>query len=223
VTTRRDLVSASRALSHTGILDAFGTLSARDGDTAVLPPAVPAGRVERSDLLEMDLEGPIVRGDARPHEEHPLHRRLYAARDDVGAVVHTHAPAILPFAAANEPLRPVSRLGAVFADPVPVFEDYADEDGAAVTTDDEADRIADELGDGLAVLLAGNGAVVVGETVREATAFSWYLTANAETQYRANALGDPTPPLSEDARAADAETLTSAIAVDRVWSYLTGD
>ena len=213
---------ASRALSHTGILDAFGHVSARDGDVVVLPPAVPPGRVERDDLLQMDVEGRIVRGDGRPHDEHPLHRRIYAARDDVGAVVHHHAPAVLPFVTVGEPLRPVSRLGAPFEDPVPVFEAFDDEDGHLVTTDAEADRIASELGDGLAVLLAGNGAVVVGGTVREATVFSWYMAANAETQYRATHLGDPEPVGNEASLTATAATLTNAIAVDRVWSYLTG-
>jgi ribulose-5-phosphate 4-epimerase/fuculose-1-phosphate aldolase len=222
VTTRRDLVRASRALSHTGILDAFGHVSARDGDMVVLPPAVPPGRVERDDLLQMDVEGRIVRGDGRPHDEHPLHRRIYAARDDVGAVVHHHAPAVLPFVTAGEPLRPVSRLGAPFEDPVPVFEAFDDDDGHLVTTDGEADRLASELGDGLAVLVAGNGAVVVGETVREATAFSWYMAANAETQYRATHLGNPEPVGDEASLTATAATLTNAIAVDRVWSYLTG-
>lgn len=222
MTTRRDIVTASRALSHTGILDAFGHVSARDGDQVVLPPAVPPGRAERSDLLKMDVEGRIVRGDGRPHDEHSLHRRLYAARDDVGAVVHHHAPSVLPFVAAGEPLRPVSRLGAPFANPIPVFDDFSDEDGHHVTTDAEADRIADALDDGLALLLAGNGAIVVGETVREATAFSWYLAANAETQYRATLLGDPAPTGDATSRAEDAELLTSAIAVDRVWTYLTG-
>jgi|GEM_PF-378547 ribulose-5-phosphate 4-epimerase/fuculose-1-phosphate aldolase len=222
VKTRRDLVRASRALSHTGILDAFGHVSARDGDQIVLPPAVPPGRAEREDLLEMDVEGRIVRGEGRPHDEHSLHRRLYAAREDVGAVVHHHAPAVLPFVASRTDLRPVSRLGAPFADPVPVFDDFSDGDGHNVTTDAEADRIADVLGDGLAVLLAGNGAVVVGETVREATVFSWYLAANAETQYRATLLGDPEPTGDEDALAETAAMLTNAIAVDRVWTYLTG-
>jgi len=222
VTTRRDLVRASRALSHTGILDAFGQVSARDGDVVVLPPAVPPGGVERDDLLEMDVQGRIVRGEGRPDDEHPLHRRLYAARDDVGAVVHHHAPAVLPFVASGTPLRPVSRLGAPFDDPVPVFEDFDDGDGHSVTSEAEGDRIADALGDGLAVLLAGNGAVVVGETVREATVFSWYLAANAETQYRATYLGEPEPPAGTDALADVAATLTNAIAVDRVWSYLTG-
>jgi len=222
VTTRRDLVSASRALSHTGILDAFGHVSARDGDQVVLPPAVPPARAEREDLLQMDVAGRIVRGDGRPHDEHPLHRRIYAARDDVGAVVHHHAPAVLPFVSAGVDLRPVSRLGTPFRDPVPVFDDFDDGDGHLVTTDAEADRLADALGDGLAVLLAGNGAVVVGETVREATVFSWYMAANAEIQYRAAHLGDPQPAGDERTLAETAANFTSAIAVDRVWSYLTG-
>ncbi len=222
VTTRRDLVQASRALSHTGILDAFGHVSARDGDMVVLPPAVPPGRAERDDLLEMDVEGRIVRGDGRPHDEHALHRRIYAAREDVGAVVHHHAPAVLPFVTAGEDIRPVSRLGAPFEDPIPVFDDFDDADGHLVTSDAEADRLAATLGDGLAVVLAGNGAVVVGETVREATVFTWYMAANAETQYRASHLGDPDPVGDEDSLAATAATLTNAIAVDRVWSYLTG-
>lgn len=223
VTTRRDLVSASRALSHAGILDAFGHISARDGDQIVLPPAVPPGRVERDDLLRMDVEGRVVRGEGRPHDEHPLHRRIYAAREDVGAAVHLHAAAVLPFVVTGTEIRPVSRLGAPFADPIPVFDEYASGDGYHVTTDVEGDRVAATLGDGRAVLLANNGALVVGETVREATAFSWFLTANAETQYRASRLGDPDPPGDEDALAETAALLTSAIAVDRVWSYLTGE
>ena len=98
----------------------WGHVSARD----------PAGRgiwmkastlgfeeVAADDVLLVDADGDVLEGDGRRHAEYPIHTEVMAAVADVGAVVHTHAPAAVAFAALDLPLRPISHEGTLFVPP----------------------------------------------------------------------------------------------------------
>lgn len=113
---------------------------------------------------------------------------------------------------------------AMFSPAVPVFDDYDPEAGRMVVTATEGDRMAAALGDARAQLLAGNGANVVGETLKAAVTLTYRFVANADHCYRALQLGEPDyytdPP--EAVRAMEA-LLTSPGVVDRLWDYLVDE
>jgi ribulose-5-phosphate 4-epimerase/fuculose-1-phosphate aldolase len=75
-------------------------------------------------LCVVDAEGHVVEGEAEAAlaEVIAMHTRLYAARVDVGGVIHTHAPHLTAFALAQRPLElvhePMLRVGVTR--PVPV-------------------------------------------------------------------------------------------------------
>lgn len=57
-----------------------------------------------ADLVRVGLEGKPLGGFRKATSELDLHLRVYGARPDVGAVVHTHAPIATGFAVAGEGL-----------------------------------------------------------------------------------------------------------------------
>src|SRR5262249_12581209 len=86
-------------------------------------------------------------------------------------------------------------------------------------TDALAERVAEHLGAARAIVLRGNGAITVGETLEEALVFAWFLEGAAETELKILATGLAPEPLS----AQDATELASLAGrvVERLWEHLT--
>ena len=59
-------------------------------------------------VLEHDLDGNAKAPEgSRLYSERFIHAEVYRARPDVNAVVHNHAPSLIPFGATGVPLRPL--------------------------------------------------------------------------------------------------------------------
>jgi ribulose-5-phosphate 4-epimerase/fuculose-1-phosphate aldolase len=145
-----------------------GNLSAREGDDRVV--ITPAGMgyetLEPHDLVALDLQGTVVEGDNPPSSERRVHLQIYAARDDVRAIVHTHSPRAVRWSDLGEPLP--FEGGAV---PTAAY--------ALTGTEELATNAAGALGDAPAVLLSGHGVVTVGATIEEARAVAERVEAAA--------------------------------------------
>lgn len=90
---RQQIVQASRRLVEKGFLMATGgNLSVRVGPNAfaITPSNFDYARMTASDVCVLDLKLNALHGDRPPSVESGLHAGVYAARDDVHAVVHTH-------------------------------------------------------------------------------------------------------------------------------------
>ena len=100
-----ELVTANRILAHEGIVDSFGHVSARHPerkDRYLLSRARAPERIEAGDIMEFTLEGdPVEARGRKPYLERFIHGALYEARPDVTAVVHNHAPSVIPFGATG--------------------------------------------------------------------------------------------------------------------------
>lgn len=116
-------------------------------------------------VVRIDRAGHLLEGGDRVHLEYPIHTEIMAARDDVGAVVHSHAESAVAFAATGLPLRPIGHEGTLFWPPdIPRFTATGDlirdrELGAAVAT---------ALADRDALLLHHHGLVTAGPDVATA-------------------------------------------------------
>src|SRR4029077_3032302 len=113
-----------------------------------------------------------------------IHAALYKARSDVGAVVHTHTPSLLPFANSNVPLRPVYQMSAFLHAGAPIFEirKVPGETGMLVSNMRTGGALAKTVGAGTVALMRGHGAVVVGRSVMETVSNAVYLDVNARMQ-----------------------------------------
>jgi len=140
-----------------------GNLSARldDGRFLATPAGACKGFLAPSDLLVVDALGNVAAGGpGRVSSEWALHRGIYAARPDAGAICHAHPPVATAFATAGEPLEgcllpeAVATLGGVPLAP------YATPGTAEVPQ-----SVLGLMRDHDALLLANHGVVTVGETI----------------------------------------------------------
>jgi L-fuculose-phosphate aldolase len=182
-----------------------GLIAGPDGNVSVrLAPdrllVTPPGRskvdVAADDLVEVDLAGHVRTPGGRATSEVAMHLAIYAARPDVGAVVHAHPPTATGFAVAGESLPDgvlpelVCQVGAVAL--VPYF---------TPGTPAAADAFAPYLSAHDAFLLANHGATVVGPTLEAAHQRMESLEHAARILLAARLVGRVTP-LTAEQRAA---------------------
>lgn len=219
---REDLVTANQILANEGVLDALGHVSVRhpENDSMLVSAYQSPALVESDDLLEMTFEGEVL-DDQDTYSETVIHRAIYRARDDVNAVVHHHAPSIIPFTSSSVEFRSVTHVGALFYDETPTFRDYSNERGRMVVGEEEGDRMAATLGGGRAMFLANHGANVVGRSIREAVVVTMHFVNNAQHQLWTELLGSPEYLHDgEEAKRTVEEVILRPRTVDRVWNYL---
>jgi L-fuculose-phosphate aldolase len=152
------------------------------------------GAVDPDSMVCLPCEG-TYECSAKVPPETPLHRAIYAARPDVGAIVHSHSPYALLFGATTLTIQAISHEGAYFHDNVGRF----DETTHTILNEHTADQVARALGGRSALLLQNHGSVVVGKSVRQVTVLALMLERAAMLQLEAVKIGLPfkTSPIPE--------------------------
>ncbi len=190
-----NLVAAYRILAQQGVLDGFGHVSARHNRAAnrfIMARSLAPELVTAADLIEFDLDGNAVDAKGRSlYSERFIHAEIYRARADVRAVVHNHAPSLIPFSVTNVPLRPMYHMASFIGSGVPIFDIRKTFGMTDMLVSDSAKgrALAQALGDKTCVLMRGHGVAVVGPTIQHAVGRSVYLEVNARVQTQAMALG----------------------------------
>jgi L-ribulose-5-phosphate 4-epimerase len=167
----------------------WGHVSARDPEgRGVWMKAATLGfeEVVPEHVLLVDRGGNVLEGDGQRHAEYPIHTEVIAARPEIGAVVHTHAPWAVAFASLEVPLRPISHEGTLFVPP-----DIArfTKTGDLILSAELGRDIAAALGDRNALLLVNHGIVAAGADVPTAVMTAVLLERACRTQLRAMAAG----------------------------------
>ena len=191
-----ELVAANWVLANEGILaEGWGHVSVRlSRERFLISQAVAPEMVVASDLVEIGLDGRPVDGKERDlYSERFIHAEVYRLRPDVMAVVHTHAPPLIPFANSKVPLRPMYARSAFIGLGVPVFDirEAAGMTDLLVRSPEKGAALARSLADKPAVLMRGHGATVVGPSIPRVVSRSIFLALNATLQQNAIALGGP--------------------------------
>lgn len=216
-----DIVSANRILFDQGVVDGFGHVSARhDRDPAryLLARSMAPALVTAADIMEYDLDSVAVDPRGRvSYLERFIHGEIYRARPDVTAIVHSHSPAVIPFADVAVPLRPMNHLAAFLGSGAPVFE-IRDTAGPAtdmlIRSGALGHALAAALGAHDVALMRGHGSVAVAKGVHQVVYRAIYTEVNAREQADALRLGQPTYLSEEEARAA---AITDEGLVERPW------
>jgi L-fuculose-phosphate aldolase len=167
-------------------------VSARDGADRILvtPANLDYDELTEADLVVVDPAGAVVEGARRATSELPLHLAVYAARSDVGAIVHTHSPFATTFSAVR---RPIPAVHYVLATVVQPGRDRIGIAAYATFGTPELGRNAvDALGADHAVLLASHGAIALGADLAAAFARAERVEELAMLAWRAMAIGEPT-------------------------------
>ncbi|MEA2737949.1 MAG: hypothetical protein QOH05_1256 [Acetobacteraceae bacterium] len=216
-----DLVAANRILYDQGVVDGFGHVSVRhdkDPNRYLLSRSMAPALVTRDDILEYDLESTPVDAHGRTsYLERFIHGELYKARPDVIAVVHSHSPAVIPFADTAVPLRPMNHIAGFLGTGAPVFE-IRDTAGPAtdmlIRNPSLGHALAAAMGGHSVALMRGHGSVAAAQSIRHVVFRAVYTEVNARMQAEAMKLGTPTFLSAEEAAAA---AKTNDGLVDRPW------
>ena len=167
------------------------------------------------DIITIDMEGNKVEGELSAVGERFIHTKIYAARPDVGAVIHCHPQLATCFSIAGVKILPVYHRGAIFHPGVPIW-DYPGQ----IDKPELAQQLAEVLGQGPAVLIRGHGAVTVGEAPEECVSVCAILERTAQMQYIASTLGTPKPIESKYLEGRHIMGQTHKNWVRNVWGYL---
>ncbi|WP_428536525.1 class II aldolase/adducin family protein [Rhodopila sp.] len=216
-----DLVAANRILYDQGVVDGFGHVSVRHDKALnryLLSRSMAPALVTRDDIMEYDLDSVPVQPRGRTsYLERFIHGELYKARPDVIAIVHSHSPAVIPFADTAVPLRPMNHIAGFLGTGVPVFE-IRDTAGPAtdmlIRNPSLGHALAATMGDHSVVLMRGHGSVAAAQSIRHVVFRAVYTEVNARMQAEAMKLG---PITFLNAQEAAAATKTNDALVDRPW------
>jgi ribulose-5-phosphate 4-epimerase/fuculose-1-phosphate aldolase len=218
IALRRDVATANRIIERCGLSGAFGHVSARLADTRFLLPTRRSPRfAAAATLLVLDTEGNVVGGDGAPNSELWIHARGYAARTDVGGIVHAHPPACVCLMQLGLPHRVVHNQGAVFADRIADYERIG-----LIRTRELGDELAATLGNGLAVMMRGHGITIAAADVRTATVAACFLEESAALQLRMIAAAGGDSARIRAYTREQAERLSDQLSppiVERAWEY----
>ena len=185
---REDLVQACKVLYAVKAAgDGLGGhLSARLDEKRILikPRSISWKTLGPEDLIVIDFDGKRVDGGAGGHSavrEWPIHARIYAARPDVGCILHAHPSASTLMAALEIAVEPLDQDCAAFTDRLPVLDNGA----VSIAGPELGDEVARALGSKGALLLKNHGSVVAGADVAYVCVTAARLEKVAESMLRA--------------------------------------
>ena len=216
-----ELVVGNRILFHEKVVDAFGHISVRhdkDPTRFLMSRHRAPGLVAAEDIVTHDFDGnPLDHAGARLYGERFIHGEIYRARPEVMAVVHCHAPQLIPFGATRSALKPLYHMSGFLGQGVPIFEirEAAGMTDMLIRTSALGVALARSLGDKPMVLMRGHGATMVGRSIPQVVYRSIYAALNAALQMEAMRLGEPIFLEREEAQKAEA---TNDGALDRAWA-----
>jgi len=175
---QRNLIAGSAGNMTTRLPGGGGiVITTRGSDLARLGPG---------DLVAMDSGGNVAEGSGAPSSELAMHRIVYEARPDIGAIVHTHSIYATVVAALGE------RIPAFIDELTFSLGGEIETSAYARPGSEELGRnAAAALGDRNAALLANHGAIGVGRNLEEALEACDLVERAAQMYVFARAIGTP--------------------------------
>lgn len=213
--TDRDVRTAARALARANLVHAYGHCSVRlDAGHFLVCAAKPMGTIlpaDRGTLVPVAGALPDgVLGEVR------IHQAIYHARPEIQAVCRIMPPHLGTLSVLRRTPRPRHGFGAYFAPMPPLWDDPR-----LLRDDAAAARLAAALGSSSAIVMRANGAVVVGTSVIEAVALSWFLEEAARVEVSLMQMGQDGDHTLLSADETIARQVTAGRVYERMWEYLT--
>lgn len=170
----------------TGTSGNISVFDAVSGLVAISPSSMDYAAITAADIVVLDLHGEVVDSQRRPSSEYMLHLACYRDRQDMGAIVHTHAPQATTLATLGWDLPAVHYMiaysGRATVPCVP-YELFG--------TEALAEAAASAMHGGYAVLLENHGTLAGGSDLPYAYAVTEQLEFCAGLYLRAKSIGEP--------------------------------
>ncbi len=183
MSARAEVVATAREMHRLGLVAGpAGNVSVREGDHIhITPSALRYEDMAEQDVVTLDRTGAVVAGEREPSSERRVHLAVYAARPDVGAIVHTHSGHATAWSTTGEALRTPALERAAGGAVEPGRREPA---GSQLI----ADAAVDALGDRAAALLESHGAFAVDSKADHALALCSLLEREARGAWLARGL-----------------------------------
>ena len=216
-----DIMLASAVLYDKGVLDAFGHVSCRnaaDPNSFLMSYSKAPGRIRAEDVLVHNLEGDILtKTDKRPFLERFIHSEIYKLRPDVNAIIHSHAPSVVPFTVVEGSLRPVCHMCGFLQgseQPYEIRNSVGDASDMLIRNAQLGKDLAEHLSDLSVVLMRGHGFTVATDTLAKAVFMAVYTEVGARIQLSSIQLGEPNYLTSQEAKNSNDTNIGQ---MDRAW------
>jgi len=185
---RRAIVETCRRMNALGLNQGrSGNLSARvPGGLLVTPSGMAYDAMTPDDIVFMKADGAVPAGQRKPSSEWRFHRDILAARDDVGAVLHSHAMFATTLACLRREIPAFHYMVAVAGGDTIRCAPYA-----TFGSQELSDHALDALADRKACLLANHGMIALGATVDAALDLAVEVETLAAQYWRALQVGEP--------------------------------
>jgi HCOMODA/2-hydroxy-3-carboxy-muconic semialdehyde decarboxylase len=192
---------------------AYGHCSLRlDAERLLVCAPHPMGTIGKEEGSVVPINGRLpgdVLGEVRAHQA------IYRRRPDVNGICRVMPPAVM--ALSTQGITPAARhgIGAYFAPQPPLWDDPR-----LLRDDASADRLGAALGAAPAIVMRGNGAVVVADGLEKAVTLAWFLEDAARVERDVRSM------CGAEARALSAEEAAARVVfsggvVERMWRFLT--
>ena len=184
---RKQIIAVALQMNARGLnRGKSGNVSARfDAGFLVTPTGMAYESTQPVDIVAMTKDGTAL-GPRLPSSEWRFHRDIYAARREVGAIVHAHSPFATSIACLGRDIPPFHYMIAVAGG-----KDIRCAAYATFGTQQLSDHALCALAGRKACLLANHGMIAVGASLTAALALAVEVEALAEQYWRALQIGTP--------------------------------
>jgi L-fuculose-phosphate aldolase len=184
---RRAVIATALDMNALGInRGKSGNVSARMSTGFLITPSgMPYADIAPDDVVAMELDG-STNARRKPSSEWRFHRDIYAAREDVHAIVHAHSPFATTLACLDRGIPGFHYMIAVAGGIDVRCAPYA-----TFGTQQLSDHALRALAGRRACLLAHHGMIAVGDSLKAALALAVEVETLAEMYWRALQIGEP--------------------------------
>lgn len=152
----------------------------------ITPTSMNYDVISTEDLIVVDYVGNVVDGKWKPSIEVSMHRKIFLARPDINAIVHTHSLYATTYSSSKN----VTKLPPIDIESVNYLGgDILIADFAKPGSIELAEKVVIALKKNAGVLLANHGALGVGKTMESAVTASEILEKTCHSIFLASLLG----------------------------------
>lgn len=184
---RLQVIETAQAITCQGLgQGTSGNVSVRvDGGFLVTPSAIPYDQCQIEDVVFVDMDG-RSHGMHKPSTEWRFHRDIYAARKEVSAILHTHAPACTALACLHKSIPAFHYMVAMAGG-----EDIRCTPYATFGTQELSDHAVRALQNRKACLLANHGMICVEQDLQRCLSLAMVVEELAGIYCQTLQIGEP--------------------------------
>jgi len=156
-----------------------------DGGFLITPTGIPYEETRPEQIVAMRMDG-THEGEVLPSSEWRFHRDIYAARNEVNAIVHTHAPYATTLACMDRDIPSFHYMIAVAGG-----NDIRCAPYATFGTQQLSDHVINALCDRKACLMSHHGMIACGDNLQTALALAVEVETLARIYWQALQIGEP--------------------------------